>query len=394
MNHRLLALSIVALVLGCQTLTPMGALDTGPRDAPASDSSIPTVSGPFSHTVLENGVVETLVDATSETDWRYLDLETGLAVTPADPHDSDAWDLGFRRYYLITNGGVSGSGGGAAVRLLDVAFDDLTEAPETGWVADAADIEEDNDTGPDTAFNGGVESVNDWYDYDSEGHRLSPRAVSFVVRSVEGNFFKVELLGYYDGVGTPGMVRFRWARIGGGEVMLPDAGPPMRNDAGMDAGRDGGMRPLDAIDIDANSRTEWTYYRVGEGIVVITDPATSTDWDLAFQRTVVQTNSGTSGSGMGGALDLGEMAFEDVTTTPTEGFIIDELSPPAMPGAPETSSNPLLSEWYDYDFATHTVTPKPVTYAVRRADGTYAKLRIWNWVDGVFTVQIDAIGPP
>jgi len=392
MMTRVLPLSLVLLSLGCQTLTPTGEPDTGPRDAPANDSPIPSVSGSFTHTVLENGVVETLVDATSETEWRYLDLETGLAVTPADPANSDAWDLGFRRYNLITNGGVSGSGGGAAVRLPDVAFEGLTEAPETGWMADAADIAEDNDTGPDTAFNGGVESVNDWYDYDSASHRLSPRAVTFAVRSTLGNFFKIEMLGYYDDVGTPGMLRFRWARIGGGEAMLPDAGPIVRTDAGMDTGRDGGLRPVDAVDIDASSRTEWTYYRVGEGVVSITYPATSTDWDLAFQRTVVQTNSGTSGPGMGGALDLGEtIPFDEVTSTPTEGFRIDELSPPAMPGAAETSSSPLLSDWYDYDFTTHTVTPKPVTYALRRADGSYAKLRIWSWVEGIFTVQIDEI---
>ncbi len=394
MTFRSRSLALLVILSGCQTLAPMGEPDTGPRDAPASDSSIPSVSGPFTHTVLEGGVVETVVDATSETDWRYLDLETGVAVTPTDPHDSDEWDLGFRRYYVITNGGISGTGGGAAVRLPDVAFESLDEAPESGWIADAADIEEDNDTGPDTAFNGGVESVNDWYDYDSSSHRLRPRDVIFVVRTVEGHYFKVEVLGYYDGVGTPGMLRFRWARIEGGEVMLPDAGMVMRPDAGMDAGRDGGMRPVDAIDIDANSRTEWIYYRVGEGVVTIEDPTTSTDWDLAFQRTVIQTNSGSSGPGMGGARELGEILFEDATTTPTDGFVVDELNPPAMPGAPETSSHPLLSEWYIYDFTTHTVTPKPITYAVRRPDGTtYAKLRIWNWVDGVFTLQIDAIDP-
>lgn len=381
-------------VVGCQTLRPMGDPDTGPRDVPGNDSAVPSTSGPFTHTVLEGGVIETVVDATSETDWRYLDLESGLAVTPADAFTDPGWDLGFRRFFLITNSGISGSGGAAAVRLPGVAFDSLTMAPDDGYVVDATDIEEDNDSGPETAFNGGPDDSNNWYDYDSATHRLSPRAVTHVVRTVEGHFYKVEVLGYYDEVGTPGVVRFRWAPAEGGPVMLPDAGPPMRADAGTDAGRDGGMRPLDAIDVDATSRTEWTYYRVGEGVVEIADPATSTDWDLRFRRTVIGTNSGTSGMGMGGARSIGDIAFEDAVETPTDEFTVDEITPPAMPGGEEVSSHPLLANWFDYDIRTHTVSPMPITYAVRNADGvTYAKLRIWSWVEGVFTLQIDGIAP-
>lgn len=388
--NRLRWILCVSVWTGCQTLTPMGVPDAGPTDAPPSDSSIPSTSGPFTHTVVAPGVIETVVDATSETAYAYLDLETGLAAMPSDPFDSEAWDLGFRRYFLITNGGVSGTGGCAAARVT-AGFDAITEPPSTGYLADALDIEEDEDTGTDTAFNGGVGSVNDWYDYDPATHRLSPRDVRFVVRSVEGHFFKLEMLGYYDAAGTPGMLRFRWARIADGEVMLPDAGPPVMVDGGIDGGSDGGVIPVGSLRVDASSRTAWTYVRVGEGVVSIVDPATSSDWDLALRRTAIQTNSGTSGPGMGGARSLGEVAFAEVVSTDTVGFTQDEVTPPAMPGGAETSGSPVLSDWFDYDVATHTVSPKPLTYAVRNADGSYAKLRIFSWVDGVFVIELESI---
>lgn len=389
MNRTRLVLCL-SLLSACQPLMPMGEPDGGPRDAPTADSAIPPSSGPFTHTIVGGGVVETLVDATSDTAYAYLDLETGLAATPADPFDSDAWDVAFRRYYVITNGGVSGTGGCAAARLT-TAFDAITEPPETGYVPDALDIEEDEDTSTDSAFNGGVDAVNDWYDYDPATHRLSPRDVTFVVRTVEGHFFKIQMLGYYDGAGTPGMVRFRWARIADALVVLPDAGPPVMLDGGMDAETDGGMVPPGAIRVDASSRTDWTYLRVGAGVVTPVDPATSTAWDLALLRTAIRTNSGSSGQGLGGALRLGDVPFADVMSTDTIGFTEDALSPPAMPGGEETSGSPVLSDWFDYDVATHTVSPRAETFALRRADGTYAKLRIFSWVDGTFVLQLEAI---
>lgn len=39
-----------------------------------------------------------------------------------------------------------------------------------------------------------------------------PRRV-YVVRTPEGNYFKLEMLGYDDDAGTPGFIRFRWAAL-------------------------------------------------------------------------------------------------------------------------------------------------------------------------------------
>ncbi|AKF09092.1 HmuY family protein [Sandaracinus amylolyticus] len=362
--------------------------DAGAHDAgPVQDGSIPPSSGPFRHTVNDDGTITTIVDATEGT--AYLDLESGLAVTPADPLDSRDWDLAFTRFSITTNGGASGTGGAAAARLPAADFDALDAPPETGWIADGVDIEEDTDAFPESAFNGGVEGVNDWYDYDRSSHRLTPRDVVFVVRSVEGHFFKLRIDGYYDDAGTPAVIAFRWARIGGGDVELPDAGPPDRPDAGGDAGVD--PIPGDAITIDASARDAFVYLRVGAGVVTITDPETSLDWDLAIRRTLIRTNSGESGAGLGGARSAGAVELERVIETDTIGFVVDDVAASGIPGAPAEARSPILASWYDYDPTTHAVTPKDETFVVRTARGEYARLRIWSWEDGTFRLSLEAI---
>ena len=384
----------LALTTACaEKLEPDGAPDAGSRDAgPMIDGSIPPSSGAFQHEVGADGVVTTTVDATATDAWRYLDLETGLAVMPEDAWADPTWDLGFQRFYVITNGGVSGSAGGAAARLPGAPFESIDEAPETGWIVDAPDGEEDDDTGTDTAFNGGAGNVNDWYDYDVTSHRLTPRDVTFVVRSGQGGTFKVRMLGYYDSAGSPGVVRFHWARIGGGDVQLPDAGPPMRPDAGVPP--DGGpdvVVPDDALTIDASSREEWVYVRLGAGVVEVADAASSDDWDLALQRAAIRTNSGSSGPGAGGARSAGIVELASVTETDTVGFAVDALEPSSSPGGEPSSINPVLGDWFDYDISTHVVTPKDVVWIVRTARGEYGRLRIWSWAGGVFQLSFDPI---
>lgn len=167
-----------------------GAMDGGPQ---------------VQHEDEGNGVTRTVVDATSEEQWIHLDLESRLQLELADPRESDAWDLGFRRFAIAIDGGISGPGGMEAVALDGVAFDDVTEAPADGWVTDAADGD-DEDEDPDLAFAG-------WYAYDFMTHVLTPQPLVYVVRTVEGNAFKLEILDYYDEAGTGGTLTIRWAPL-------------------------------------------------------------------------------------------------------------------------------------------------------------------------------------
>jgi len=57
------------------------------------------------------------------------------------------------------------------------------------------------------------------------------------------------------------------------------------------------------VTVPATSYSNWVYYSFdNHSIVSIDNPENSLDWDLAFQRKHVRTNSGLSGPGYGGAI--------------------------------------------------------------------------------------------
>lgn len=383
------------VVAGCAPpLAPRVEIDGG-SDAQASalDGGIPGTSGAFTHVVGPDGVVVTTVDATDDATWRYLDLETGTAVVTNVPSPSTQWDLAFQRFKVITNGGVSGPGGVSVARLEATPFASVTRAPEDGYVVDVADGDADMDHDADSALTNGTD---DWYDYEPATHVLSPKAdLTYVVHTGEGRYFKVAMLGYYDGAGTPGYVRFTWAEVDApDDVTLPDAGPIPDAGPPVDAATtDATVEiPSDAVTVDASAHDVWTYFDVETASVVApADPTHDTTWDVAFSRTLVRTNSGTSGAGVGGARFVPGTAWDEVTETGTLGFAIDEEITDGSPGATPTSASPVLGDWYDYDFRTHTVTPKEGVFIVRGATGAYARLRIWRWVDGVYQLSASVI---
>ncbi|MBC8071111.1 MAG: HmuY family protein [Deltaproteobacteria bacterium] len=152
--------------------------------------------------VPEGRVVRTTVDATDAMRWIWFDFQTRAQVDVADPLHSEAWDLGFSRYSIAINGGVSGEGGMEAVVLEDTTLDAVTAVPEGPWITDAADSDDQGDD-PDYALAG-------WYDYDFATHMLSARPTVYVVRSVEGEPYALSVVDYYDEAGSSGWMQLRW----------------------------------------------------------------------------------------------------------------------------------------------------------------------------------------
>jgi hypothetical protein len=285
---------------------------------------------------------------------------------------------------------VSGSGGVLVAALEGRAFDTVTRAPEEGWSADRPDGSDDTDSEPDNVFNNGT---NDWYAYDQATHVLTPRDVTYVIASTEQRFYKLRFESYYDEAGSPAVVRFRWAEIDAPTSALPDAGVGGPTDAGAPL-PDAGEEPLPpgAIVVDASDATRWVYLDLEDGVVSPANPEDDASWDVAFRRTEVRTNSGTSGSGLGGArVDDSEQAFDAITESTTLGFVVDELVASSRPGAEPTSMNRVLAGWYDYNPVTHSVTPGDRTYLVRTAGGEYAKLRIWRWRSGELALSFERV---
>jgi hypothetical protein len=155
------------------------------------------------------GVIETLVDAVSDDAWRKLDLDSG-----EESDDEKKWDLSFSRYRVRINGGISGPGS-VSVATLSEAFDAVKDVPAAeefrGEDPDSTGDDGDADAEPDNAF---YSSGDDWFSYNLMTHELTPRDVSFVVKSTEARYYKLRFIDYYDqSNGTPGALTLRWALL-------------------------------------------------------------------------------------------------------------------------------------------------------------------------------------
>ncbi len=87
--------------------------------------------------VFEEG--EITLNASSRTDFVYLNLADGVQVSPADPASSTEWHMAFRRFSVRLNGGVSGLGSVAGYNLGTNADASATEVvaltPDDGRAA-------------------------------------------------------------------------------------------------------------------------------------------------------------------------------------------------------------------------------------------------------------------
>lgn len=113
--------------------------------------------------------------------------------------------------------------------------------------------------------------------------------------------------------------------------------------------------------LDATSTEDWVLFDFVAGQVVEGDLGSS-DWDVAFRRTKLLTNSGvTNPAGSGGAIDLGEVDLEEVTAPVSASFVVDSLG--GEDG--DEPGNVAAGHWYTYSFISHIVSVKPNTYLVR-----------------------------
>jgi len=123
--------------------------------------------------------------------------------------------------------------------------------------------------------------------------------------------------------------------------------------------------------VDATDREEWVLFDFNEGRLV-DDSLSSPDWDLAFKRTGLLTNSGvTNPSGRGGAVDLGEIPLVEATVPSGASAAFDLFG--GDDG--DEPTNPAISDWYNYNFVTHTVHAKDNLYLVRTGESRDAIVR-------------------
>jgi hypothetical protein len=283
----------------------------------------------------EDGATVALVEATSEVDWVAVTLE------PAEHRPSPGaldWDLRFRRYHASGNGGSSGEGGVEVAALDGLTWEDLLQAPDGPWRQDAADADGDGEDEYPFA---------DWYDYDDVTHQLSPADRLYVVRSVDGRYFKLQWLDYY-ALGPSGTLSLRWVEV---------EPPPGLLQHTVEADR--WVTAVSAVDEVAWVHVDLDAPRVVEPVNPSDDPT----WDLAFRRSSIAVNGGASGSGGVEVLLLSGVALEEVDRVPPGGAWVTDAPDGDGDGVLEYA----LADWYTYDFLTHTLSPRLMTFLVRRS---------------------------
>lgn len=145
------------------------------------------------------------------------------------------------------------------------------------------------------------------------------------------------------------------------------------------------------IYIDATDYTEWNYIDLSGKLVttVAVDAEPPTIWDFAIHRYDAKTNGGAIYES--GVNDFGSLP--DLASIPQEAFVTDEWTTEQitvdmsqmMDGIiiyAEDYYNPCLSRWLNVDTSTmppiYTMSGK--VYILRLADGSYAALRLSNFM--------------
>jgi hypothetical protein len=142
------------------------------------------------------------------------------------------------------------------------------------------------------------------------------------------------------------------------------------------------------VEINASSNTEFTYFNLGSGQVVApANPATSSDWDIAFRRYTVRLNGGTGGpKGVQGynlennvdATDTEVLAFTPENQLP----YFESVDATDIPAASEFTTEGLAPDFTSWFTPTSTgLNPNPLAvWKLRRATGagagTYALIHV------------------
>jgi hypothetical protein len=308
---------------------------------------------------------EQFIDATSMDAWIYYDLESMQIVSPANPDDSTEWDLAFQRFKVKSNGGISGTGGVEVAEVESAVCNDLLEAPSTGYLTDVGDSDDEGDI-PDYAMSFGPSSETGPWGYEPMMHQLFQSGSVFVVKSVEGNYFKLDFFEYYGPSGTAAELTFNYKTVKAPTVVLPPG----------------------VIEV-ATTLQGYTHLDFEDGVITVADPATSTDWDVAVSGPAWRTNGGLERAGVGGARIASSTDFDAITMAPTIGYRVDADIPyPGPPGSGNYVGNPVLVNWFVYNSTDHTVEPKDEVYLIRGGDGTYGKLRILDYDEMTLTYHV------
>ena len=137
-----------------------------------------------------------------------FDFSNGSVV---ESPDALGWDLAFRRFTILANGGPDFAGQGGILDLGIASLDSLTSVPSNSYAPNTPGREVSN------------AATAEWYEYSWTSHVLSPKPNIFAVRTADGRYAVFQILSYYCPAAQAGCTTIRYRYQGaGGTVFDPD----------------------------------------------------------------------------------------------------------------------------------------------------------------------------
>lgn len=170
----------------------------------------------YGYTTVDNGdgsySTTAVVGGLGGTEFQYYSLATASGVTPADPSDSDEYDLAMLFANINLNGGSNGMGGVELVYFDDDGYDDLAQAPAGGYITDEGNVDANR------AFNQGATDGQNggWYNYSGSPDHLFTLAADryYVIHGANGLYYKLKLTNFTtSGSSAPAEIEFDWQEI-------------------------------------------------------------------------------------------------------------------------------------------------------------------------------------
>lgn len=221
-----------------------------------------------------------------------------VSISESAASSSLDWDLAFEGLDVFTNGGVSGTGEGAAFGPLDAVVFLESAAPQVPFLT------------KDTT--GGA--FRDWYAYEGSSHALYSR---FHVYGIEDGDqrWKVQVLSYYgqrDGAATPALYKVRYADV--------SSSSPETKEIDLD-GTAGGAdapesEPSECIDFGSGSTTMLTPAEARD----------SSSWHLCVRRSSINVNGELGGPRGVSAVDLDAALVANETVSTVKAKTADSES--------------------------------------------------------------------
>ena len=154
------------------------------------------------------------VDATSYTDWVYFSFEKGEEVEVSDYANDLSWDIAFHRSDIRLNGGKSGKGQGEVVNMNTTEWNDVKEAPKSGYIKDEIGIiiTAFTGTGIDQVEQPFSQTLTTWLTIITNPlpPTYSYNNWVFVVKTVSGKYVKLQIYDYRDARNTAAYISFRY----------------------------------------------------------------------------------------------------------------------------------------------------------------------------------------